>query len=347
MAVNVPATYGALLVGGFVAAALAGIVTVQSFIYLKLYPHDVLQTKAIVGVVWSLDTAHTALVCASIWIYLIENFGDTAKIDMIPGTLAMTVALTAILTFVVHCFFAQRIHKLSRRNWRITAPLMAFAFLRLCSASGEKDDLITCSPRAERFMTGLLVTTAEMIHMRTFSSFKAKFRWIFTLGLALSCFVDIMIAGFLCYSLRSNRKASSSMDRVINSVILYTFENNSLTSAATVVSMICWLTMPSNLVFMGLHFVIGKLYANSLLATLNARRRLQNERAQRGLSAELPVAFPGYASRFRTHQSSRSEPPAATKVEINVEKTVEYEVDASQCGSPTTPGTFVGSTEVV
>ncbi|KIJ09632.1 hypothetical protein PAXINDRAFT_172429 [Paxillus involutus ATCC 200175] len=326
MAVDVPATYGALLVGGFVAAALAGIVTVQSFIYVKLYPHDVLQTKAIVGAVWLLDTAHTALVCASIWIYLIENFGDTAKIDMIPGTLAMTVALTAILTFVVHCFFAQRIHKLSRRNWRITGPLMAFAFLRLCSAS---------------------VTTAEMIHMRTFSSFKAKFRWIFTLGLALSCFVDIMIAGFLCYSLRSNRKASSSMDRVINSVILYTFENNSLTSAATVVSMICWLTMPSNLVFMGLHFVIGKLYANSLLATLNARRRLQNERAQRGLSAELPVAFPGYASRFRTNQSSRSEPPAATKVEINVEKTVEYEVDASQCGSPTTPGTYVGSTEVV
>ncbi|KAF9225135.1 hypothetical protein BS17DRAFT_579720 [Gyrodon lividus] len=309
MAVSVPTTYGALLVGGFVAAALSGIVTLQSFIYVKLYPHDIRQTKAIVGVVWLLDTAHTSLVCASIWIYLIENFGDTTKIDVIPRTLAMTVALTAspwrvfsspalipfaqaILTFIIHCFFAHRIHKLSRRDWRITVPLMAFAFLRLCSAS---------------------ITTAEMIHMKTFSSFKAKFRWIFTLGLALSCFVDIMIAGFLCYSLRSNRKASSSMDRVINSVILYTFENNSLTSAATVVSMVCWLTMPTNLVFMGLHFVIGKLYANSLLATLNARRQLQNERAQRGVSAELPVAFPGYASRYRTNHSSRAE-PATTKV---------------------------------
>ncbi|KIJ66630.1 hypothetical protein HYDPIDRAFT_86174, partial [Hydnomerulius pinastri MD-312] len=236
-----------------------------------------------------LDTAHTALVCASIWIYLIEYFGDVSKIDTIPGSVAVSnlPSITAILTFIVHCFYTHRIHKLSRRDWRITIPLGAFSFLRLCKFRRPS------------------VTTAEMIHMKTFSGFKAEFRWVFTLGLALSCLVDVMIAVFLCYSLRSNRKSSSSMDHVINSVILYTFENNSLTSAATVVSMICWLAMPNNLIFMGLHFVISKLYANSLLATLNARKQLQQERAQRGLSGELPVAFPGYANRYRSNYSVR------------------------------------------
>lgn len=306
--VSVPATYGAILVGGFLAAALSGIVTVQSFIYFKLYPTDLAWRKAIVAVIWSLDSIHTALVCASIWIYLIQNFGDTSKINDIPETVAMTIALTAILTFIVHCFFAQRIHKLSRCDWRITAPILAFAFLRLCSAS---------------------VTTAEMIHLKTFSEFKQEFRWIFTLGLALSSLVDILIAIFLCYSLQATRKAASSMDYVVNSVILYTLENNSLTSAATVISMVCWLVMPTNLIFMGLHFVISKLYANSLLATLNARKQLRQERAQRGLSGELPLAFPGLATRFRSNNQDPSRiDPIGTKLEINVEKTVQYEVDA-------------------
>jgi len=305
--VDIPTTYGALLIGGLLATGLSGTVTVQSFSYIRLYPTDLLRNRALVGAVWIMDTAHTSLIWASIWTYLITNFGDTSKIDMIPRTVAMSIALTAILTFLVHCFFAHRIHKLSRGDWRVTIPLSICAFLRLCSAS---------------------VTTGEMIHMETFSSFKHEFRWVFTLGLALSSLVDVLIAVFLCHSLRGSRKASanSSMDHVINSVILYTFENGSITCTATIVSMVCWLAMPNNLVFMGLHFVIGKLYANSLLATLNARKQLQRERSQRGLSGELPVVIPGFANRFRSRQTTRID-HATTKLEINVEKTVEYEVD--------------------
>jgi hypothetical protein len=69
--VSVPATYGAILLGGFVAAAyvsfaslwniiltrispfsrLSGVVTVQSFIYVKLYPTDPAWRKAIVSLI--------------------------------------------------------------------------------------------------------------------------------------------------------------------------------------------------------------------------------------------------------------------------------------------------------
>lgn len=166
---------------------------------------------------------------------------------------------------------------------------------------------------------------------------------------------------------------TNSMDYVINSVILYTFENNSLTrycwslvkSRSSVAHYIyqrrdCnfhdlrephshsffgvsltmltlqWLVMPNNLIFMGLHFVISKraFHPDEIIMTdlhfdlqcmripcwprtytitfricaclifilvrLNARKQLQHERAQRGLSGELPVAFPGLAKRFRS-----------------------------------------------
>ncbi|KAL4068817.1 hypothetical protein V8B97DRAFT_750629 [Scleroderma yunnanense] len=263
--VDVPATFGALLTGAFIATALSGVVTTQALLYVKLYPIDAASTKTIVAVIWTLDTGHTCLVLASIWIYFIQYYGEASKINDIP------IPLAAILTFIVHCFYARRIHKVSRRDWRITLPIVILAFCRLCSAT---------------------LCTAEMIHSKTFSAFRANFRWLFTLGLALSCLVDILIAVFLTYTLRSNRRASTSLDHVINSVILYTLETGSLTGAATVVSMIFWLIMPYNLIFMALHFVISKYHAAH----------------QRGPSGDLPVAFPGYANRGGSKFTPRVEP---------------------------------------
>lgn len=48
MSATVQNTYGALLLGAFMACYLSGIVTVQSIIYFKLYPEDPARTKSIV-----------------------------------------------------------------------------------------------------------------------------------------------------------------------------------------------------------------------------------------------------------------------------------------------------------
>ena len=65
----------------------------------------------------------------------------------------------------------------------------------------------------------------------------AVHQWVFTIGLALSSAVDILIAVFLCYSLQNSRSASSSMDHVINLLILYTFENGALTWSVLFISL--------------------------------------------------------------------------------------------------------------
>ncbi|KAJ3879237.1 hypothetical protein F5051DRAFT_502731 [Lentinula edodes] len=88
-------------------------------------------------------------------------------------------------------------------------------------------------------------------------------QWIFTTGLTLSSMVDVLIA---------------TMIKVVDTLTLYTLENGFLTGVATTASLICWLTMPHNLSFLGLHFVIEKLYANSILASLNTRKELRDMR---------------------------------------------------------------------
>lgn len=229
---------------------LSGGVAVQVVVYFKLYPMDPIFVKSLVLTTWFLDTLHTSLIWATLFQYLIFHFGDLEQIDYITWNLALTVAFTAVLTFLVHCFLAHRIWRLSRRNLYLTIPIVTLAVLRLVSA---------CA------------TTGEMTRIHSFTRFKAEFRWLFTLGLALSSTVDILITASLFILLYGNR-TGTRLNVVIDSLIRYTFETGSLTCAGTIVTMICWLSISHSLIFMGLHFVISKLYANSLLVTLNTRQ---------------------------------------------------------------------------
>jgi len=263
------------MVGGIVAAVFSGMVTSQAFSYFKYYVNDDRRIKALVAVVWFLDVCHTIFVSIALWDHLIAHFGDLARIDYIPWSLAMTIAFTAILTFLVHLFFVHRIFKLSLNNFVIAVPLGLLACARLCFAC---------------------LTTAKMIKLRSLKEFVALYTWSFSTGLSLSSLLDILITTLLCYLLLQNHKKDSSMNGVLDSLMLYAFENGSLTCAATVTSLVCWLTMHTNLIFMGIHFVISKLYANSLLATLNARKNLYptGHRSQHSNGSERnhPIMFP-------------------------------------------------------
>ncbi|KIM38230.1 hypothetical protein M413DRAFT_248258 [Hebeloma cylindrosporum] len=310
MAVNIPKSFGALLLGGLNASLLSGFVFVQIVIYFKLYPKDPRQIKSLVLAIWFLDVSHTAFIWSALWSYFINDYGDVEVIDDIQWSLAMTILVTAMLTFLVHLFFAHRIFMLSKRNYLIGAPIVLLAFLRLLSAS---------------------VTTGEMLSLGTFSRFKHDIRWIFTSGLALSTAVDVLITGCLFALLQSSRTGATNLDAIIDTLICYSFETGALTCAGTVVSMLCWLTMPNNLIFMGLHFVIGKLYANSLLVTLNMREKIRRSSSRRwqdlsirvhglennihrrtGVSEQLEIN-PGSPGDSKT-SASRS----TSKVEVNV-----------------------------
>jgi len=116
-----------------------------------------------------------------------------------------------------------------------------------------------------------------MIRLHRYSAFNETYPgWIFTTGLSLSAAVDILITGVLCYFLQKmcKRATCNSMAHVVNTMTLYTIENGALTCFTTTATLICWLTMRNNLVFLGVHFVISKLYANSLLFSLNTRQEL-------------------------------------------------------------------------
>jgi len=163
-----------------------------------------------------------------------------------------------VLTYLVHWFFIYRVFILSQKNYFIAAPLGLIASARLCFAC---------------------LTTSKLIELGSLNRFVERFTWSFTTGLSLSAALDVLITGFMCYLLRSRRKEFSHMNQLLDTLILYAFENGVLTTLAASLTLITWLTMPhGNLIFMATHFVILKFYANSLLVTINARRKLKESR---------------------------------------------------------------------
>ncbi|KAL1725462.1 hypothetical protein EV714DRAFT_255770 [Schizophyllum commune] len=307
---DINTTYGAILLGSLFAALLSGMVTAQAVVYRKLYPKDSMKVKSLVGMIWSLDIIHSAMIWTAAWRYLIGYLGhQQGTIDRIHWSIAITIMFTAITTFTVHIFLTRRIFLLSRKNYYIAGPIFALAALRLISAC---------------------VTTGTMVYYGTFSAFKAHFFWVFSLGLALSSIVDIAITVSLFVLLYKSRNGMPHLNAVIDSLILYAFENGSLTCIATVVSMICWVAMNDNFIFLGLHFAIGKLYANTFLATLNARFIVRDGRTT---SSSGPVIV--LESRRQPPSGQRQEESTtngtfgiASKVgpvKINVEQTIHYD----------------------
>ncbi|KAK0431446.1 hypothetical protein EV421DRAFT_169058 [Armillaria borealis] len=306
MSTELAKSYGAVAIGALCASLLSGAVAIQTILYYKFYPSDFFRVKFLVFVIWFLDICHTTFIWISIWDCFISHFGDIERIDVIPWSIAVTVVETALLTFLVHCFFAHRIFMLSRRNWLITCPILIAATLRLGSAC---------------------VSTSEMIRLKTYSGFIEKLGWVFTLGLSMSSVADILITVSLFGLLQTSRTDAESINAIIDSLILYTFETGSLTCAGTIVDMACWVSMKSNLIFLGIHFVIGKLYANSLLVTLNTRRGLRRGQTiyfSRNLEDGNGLVL---SPRRMMSRLSEAEFAKSTELQINVEQSIHYTTD--------------------
>ncbi|KAJ7190086.1 hypothetical protein GGX14DRAFT_483759 [Mycena pura] len=238
---SVALTYGPILFGGAVAFMLSGVVAVQCIIFFKLYPDESSLKIAIVAAVWTLDVAQTSLIIASLFSYFIVHFGD--------------LAFSAMQTCVVHLFYAAKIFRSSQKNWYITLPIVCLALLRLLSATGA---------------------VVEILRYRRWTAFASGFpRFLFTMGLTLSAATDAIITLCLMYYLRKirRRSATSVMKGVLDTLTLYTLENGLVTWYVP-----CWLISRSSIA-LSLHFVIGKLYPNSLLVLLNTRKSLRQSYA--------------------------------------------------------------------
>ncbi|KLO07737.1 hypothetical protein SCHPADRAFT_1001444 [Schizopora paradoxa] len=263
-------TMGAILVASWLAMALSGFLLFQAYHYFRGRPsHDHMFFGCLVVILCLLDFVHIGCIMVSLYHYLITNFGNIAVVkNDLPPSLGLTVGVTATITFIVQSFFSWRVWKLSKGK-RVIPFILSL--------------LITA-----RLICGW-TTTVKTIQVGTFGGFVIHVRWIFLVGLVLAVASDLLINASLCYWLNTSRNGMFHMDAILDRIILYSIETGALTSTVSITALICVATMPRNLIFIAVHFVISKLYINMFLASLNTRNSLRGLKESRHRSRALPT----------------------------------------------------------
>ncbi|KAJ7088037.1 hypothetical protein B0H15DRAFT_842123 [Mycena belliarum] len=252
---DLDSTYGALLIGVFVSIFFQGILSMQAYIYYEAFPEDSLRMKALVGVVWILDFVHLILICQSVYHYLVTNWGNEAALGVTTIELDLHLIFLSVATILCQGFFLRRVWIFSNGNRFLTGALLA-----ACLTTVALD-------------TSLTISTISHDSLDTITSHDAggEVIGVFAVGAA----VDLAIAIILCFYLQREPVTFGRTHFVVARVIAYTVATGLATSFVALACLVVYLVLPKTLIFLAIHFSLGRMYSNALLATINSRRNLR------------------------------------------------------------------------
>jgi len=212
--------------------------------------------KSLVALLWTLDTLHLALLIIMVYHYTVTNWGDIVALSLTTWTLKVQVLIGAIMTLIVQCFFALRIWRLNGKNWVLTGAIVILSLLQL------------------GFSTEICMVNLFQESLNPIDSKGDKFRIETGLSSDIAC--DLVITVAMVYYLQKSRTGFKSTNMMINMLITYMIRTCLLTTLCTLSSLITFLVFPDALIYAAFYFIACRLYANSLLSTLNARESILN-----------------------------------------------------------------------
>ncbi|GBE84573.1 hypothetical protein BKA93DRAFT_827718 [Sparassis latifolia] len=252
MGQNLNETVGALLLGSLFTAVGYGITTMQTYMYMTRFPKD---PKIMRYTVWSLlilDTTHITLSWHMVYYYLILNYDNPPALERSVWSFDITVVVTAVITVVAHCFYARRVFILGGRQWFLTIIILCLSAMRLIFGT---------------------IVTVRLFQIRELALVPHKIGVEVGVGMGAGTLADFIITVSLVWFLRGHRSGfNSQTDNLLDRIIFWTINNGLLTSIVGLVVILTCIIMPYNMIYLAVHLLLSKLYANALLATLNFRK---------------------------------------------------------------------------
>ncbi|KAJ7912239.1 hypothetical protein B0H13DRAFT_2007827 [Mycena leptocephala] len=239
-------------IGFAIATTVYGISILQCYLYFRNYPKDTIHLKLTVGTLFLLDTLSTIMITHSLYTYFVLNFGDLAADAFIPWSFALENGLLTLITITAQCFYAWQIWTVSS-NVVITCGILLLA-ISSCGAGLYVTVHLFRFPAVATTSSPLLKSITGPVQ-----------------GLAACC--DILITVTLIFYLRSNRgKGALSTKQIIDTLILYALGRGILTAVTQILFLVLNVGFPSRTWWQPFHQLVGKLYINSIVASLNVRQ---------------------------------------------------------------------------
>ncbi|KAK7689443.1 hypothetical protein QCA50_007235 [Cerrena zonata] len=273
---------GGLVVEVCLALVLYGIITAQSYIYMLNSKNDLAIIRCIVGSVWLvevlsqnihalslnpriLETLHTIFIIHMLYYYIITSFGNLLAVGDIIWSAGACVLVEMLIVTLVQGFYIRRV-------FIRTQQAIYLAYCHYWNAPSSP-----CCVRG--WYISALVAAIMTYFDRTWLAFRSSKGPFVTLtcALALSAAVDVAIAVILIYYLKRGQSGFTSTDSVLRALMTYAVNTGAITMIVSICIVLTFIFLKNSLLFAGLITMASKLYANSLLGTLNARKMLREK----------------------------------------------------------------------
>ncbi|KAG1733040.1 uncharacterized protein EDB91DRAFT_1226279 [Suillus paluster] len=262
-------TYGALFIGAILATILFGVTSVQAFIYFQTHKGTGMTLyKLAVIWLWTLDTLHLTLIVYGLYYYLVTNYANTAGLSELVWSSKLLIPVGTIIVWGVHLLYLHRIWIVSKGRSRVL-PIIVGIFVVLCS--GESVTWNYYSRSIFKSFPGVAISLNWAVYQCKVTEDLIKIDWALYSTLGTISLLDVLIASSLCYLLATSRTGFSSTDSFVTKLMGYTVSTGGLTSVFSLTSIITCAAMPNNFIFLGVEFIMVKLYVNSYIALLNVR----------------------------------------------------------------------------
>jgi len=258
-------TFGVFLVGVVISATLYGVTCVQTWYYFSRYSSDPWYIRLLVAAVLVSDSVHQALITHTVYTYLVTDFGVYGDLTKLVWSLIVEVLFNGLTALLVQCFLAMRVYRLSNKSIIATAAVMSLVI-------GEFVLVVIYVAKAINLTTFVQLTELKPLSMSVN---------------AVAAAGDVLIAAFLCTLLQQSRTGFRKSDTMISKLILFSINTGLLTSVCAVMSLISITVWPNTFIYIAFYFCLGRLYCNSLLATLNARKSLRGDSRDENMSLSL------------------------------------------------------------
>ncbi|KAJ7309298.1 hypothetical protein DFH08DRAFT_1049941 [Mycena albidolilacea] len=253
-------SFGSMLIGSWLSSILYALVVTQAYRYFLLYPMDVMYRKILVLSTVFFCTVALVADYANVYLPMVTFWGDTEKVQKQYWPVPLFVTTSTFVGVLVNSFLISRFYFLSKNLW----ISILLSLLLITGASLRGPTLFAGS-----FMVAITLQEFSLYTSRDKAKTAAL---LWTISTAAT---DIGIAGALIWQLMSMKSCCSIQDTqsLIKRLIIRTVQTGSTTSVVAIITLVSYLLKNDSNVPTACNFLIAPLYALTLLANFNLRRR--------------------------------------------------------------------------
>ncbi|KAK7684539.1 hypothetical protein QCA50_012486 [Cerrena zonata] len=235
---------------------LYGIGIAQACIYFVRSEHDSKWMRRITTVLIIFETAHTAVLFRTLYVYSVMSIDNPALLADMDWSVPTALAISIPLETIVHLFYIYRIWTFGRSYVMAIIPIIIYIFRN----------------------GWFFYTVIEIIMHPTWEAVHTtSMKRAFICFLSSDVLVDIFLASGMVYHLGHSWSRFKRTQSVLYMLMIYAINTGVIFAVTNSLALITYLTKGDTLYFAAFLTINSKLYANSFLGLANMRRVLRKK----------------------------------------------------------------------